>query len=128
VTDLLRDGLGWLEGQRKAHLSSMVTYRRGAFSVEVLATVGATRFEADDGYGIVVEREIRDYLIASADLVLDGEGTLPQRGDEVVEVRGGAAHVYEVMDLGPEKHYRFSDPDGGTLRIHTKLVGTEAAP
>ena len=125
MTDLLRQGMEWLEGQRKAHLSSPVTYRRGALSVEVLATVGATRFEADDGSGIVVEMEARDYLIAAADLVLDGQRTLPERGDQVLEARDGVTHVYEVMDLGPEKHFVTCDPDGRTLRIHTKYVGTE---
>jgi hypothetical protein len=125
MTDLLQQGLAWLEEQRRQHLSRMVTYRRGSSSAEVLATVGATRFEADDGYGIVVEQEMRDYLIASDDLVLDGQKTLPERGDEIVEVMDGVVHVYEVMDLGPQKHYRFSDPDGRTLRIHTKLVATE---
>jgi len=122
VGDLLQHGLNWLEGQRKQHLSRTVTYRRGSLSVEVLATVGATGFEADDGSGIVVEMQVRDYLIASADLVLDGEKTLPERGDEIVEILDDVTHVYEVMDLGPEKHAVACDPDGRTLRIHTKLV------
>ena len=125
MTDVLQQGLGWLEEQRKAHLSRTVTYRRRSSTVAVLATVGATRFEADDGQGIVVEMEACDYLIASGDLVLDGQKTLPERGDEVLETRDGVRHVYEVMDLGPEKHYRFCDPDGRTLRIHTKYVGME---
>ena len=125
MTDLLQQGLDWLEGQRKAHLSRTVTYRRGAASVEVPATVGATRFESDDGSGMVVEMESRDYLIASADLVLDGQQVQPERGDQVLETRDGATHVYEVMDLGPEKHFVTCDPDGRTLRVHTKHVGTE---
>jgi hypothetical protein len=122
VSDLIQHGLDWLEGQRKEHLSRAVTYRRGSLSVEVLATVGATGFEADDGSGIVVEMEARDYLIAASDLVLDGEKTLPERGDEIVEIVDGVTRVYEVMDLGPEKHAVACDPDGRTLRIHTKLV------
>ena len=125
MTDMLQQGLGWLEEQRKAHLSRTVTYRRGSSSVEVLATVGATQFEADDGSGIVVEMEARDYLIASADLVLDDQQVLPARGDEILEEQDGVMQVYEVMDLGPEKHFVTCDPDGRTLRIHTKLVGTE---
>ena len=49
MTDLLENGLDWLEEQRKAHMTKTVTYRRGASTVEVAATVGATRFEVDDG-------------------------------------------------------------------------------
>ena len=33
--------------------------------------------------------------------------------------------VYEVMAPGTEPPCRYSDPHGVTLRIHTKLVGTE---
>jgi len=126
VAGFLQQGLDWLEEQRKAHLSRTVTYRRGASTVEVLATVGATRFEADDGSGMVIEMESRDYLIAAADLVLDGQQVQPERGDQVLETRDGVTHVYEVMDLGPEKHFVTCDPDGRTLRIHTKFTGTEA--
>jgi len=126
VADLLQQGLGWLEEQRRAHLSRTVTYRRGSSTVDVLATVGATRFEADDGSGMVVEMESRDYLIAAVDLVFDGQQVLPERGDQVLETRDGVTHVYEVMDLGPEKHFVTCDPNGRTLRIHTKFVGTEA--
>jgi len=125
VTDLLQQGLDWLEEQRRTHLSRNVTYRRGSSTAQVLATVGATRFEADDGSGIVVEMEARDYLIAAADLVLDSAQVLPERGDEIVEVRDGINYVYEVMDLGSEKHFVTCDPAGRTLRIHTKHVGSQ---
>jgi hypothetical protein len=47
-----------------------LTYRRGSASVENLATVGATRFEAGDGSGMAVEIKARDYLIASAEPVV----------------------------------------------------------
>ena len=124
MSDLLQEGLDWLEEQRREHLSRSVTYRRGSSTVDVLATAGATRFEVDDGYGLVIEQEMRDYLIATADLVLDGEQTLPERGDEILEERDGVTYVYEVMELGAEQHYRFCDPAGKTLRIHTKHVET----
>jgi len=125
MSDLLQDGLDWLEEQRKAHLSRTVTYRRGADSVELLATVGATRYEVDDGYGVVVEQEMRDYIVAAADLVLGGQRTLPERGDEIVEIRDGQAYVYEVQDLGAERHYALCDPSGRTLRIHTRQIAVE---
>ena len=124
MSDLLQGGLNWLEEQRREHLSRTVTYRRGAFSAGVLATVGATRFEVDDGYGLVIEQEMRDYLIATADLVLDGEQRLPEHGDEILEEREGITYVYEAMELGVEQHFRFCDPAGKTLRIHTKHVET----
>ena len=56
--------------------------------------------------------------------MLDGAQTLPERGDEILEKRNGVTYVYEVMELGAEQHYRFCDPAGKTLRIHTKHVET----
>jgi len=123
--DLIQRGLDWLEEQRKAHMSRTVTYRRGADSVELLATVGETRTEVDDGYGVVVEQRTRDYIVAAADLTLGGSPTLPERGDEIVEERDGQSYVYEVHDLGSEPHYHFCDPSGKTLRIHTRHVSVE---
>jgi hypothetical protein len=122
VTDLLQQGLDWLEGRRREHLTRTVLYRRGAESFQIPATVAATRYEVDDGYGVVLEQDMRDYIVAAEDLVLGGQVVVPERGDEIVETRDGAGYVYEVMDLGAEKHYRPADPDGSALRIHTKFT------
>ena len=123
--DLLQSGLDWLEGQRRQHMTRTVVYGRGDLTVTVPATVGSTRFENDDGYGLVVEQEMRDYIVAASDLVLDGQAVTPEIGDEVREERGSQTFVYEVMTLGPEPHYRACDPAGNTYRIHTKHVRTE---
>ena len=72
MTDLLERASNWLEEQRRRHASRVVTYARGSRTLDVLATIGKTLFEVDDGYGIVVRYESRDYLIQAADLVLDG--------------------------------------------------------
>jgi len=122
VTDLLQVGSDWLGTMRKAHLSRTVVYQRGDDSVEVLATVGRTVFETADAYGVVEHSESRDFLVAAADLVLDGTVTLPQRGDKILETQDGKTFVYEVMAPGREPHYRFSDAYRRTLRIHTKQV------
>ena len=76
MTDLLESASNWLEDQRTRHATRTVTYRRGALgsggpSVDVLATIGRTEFEVDDGAGALVKVESRDYLILAADLVLD---------------------------------------------------------
>jgi hypothetical protein len=117
--DLLEQAASWLGRMRSAHLSRTVTYSRGGDSVQLTATVGRTEFQVDDGYGVIQTWQSRDYLIAAADLVLGGVTIRPQRGDRITD--GGT--VYEVLAPGKEDVFRFSDPYGVTLRIHTKVVG-----
>jgi hypothetical protein len=126
VADLLSKSSAWLEDQRKKHRTVDVTYRRGVDSVAVKATIGRTLFEQDDGAGVIVRLQVRDYLIDTADLVLAGEPTLPAKGDRIEEIDAGQKHIYEVLPLGGEQHWRYSDPYRRTLRIHTKLIATEA--
>ena len=125
MADLLEAGSNWLQGQRKKHATREVTYRRGVDSVPVQATVGRTLFEQDDGSGAIVRTEVRDYLIDTADLVLAGQPALPERGDRIEETEGGKKFTYEVMPLGTEPHWRYSDPYRKTLRVHSKHIATE---
>jgi hypothetical protein len=128
MTDIIESGLGWLEDQRDIHRTDLVIYKRDAFSVGINATVGRTLFEVDKGRGILEKIESRDFLVLTQDLILDGNQTLPERGDVIRETRGTSTFVYEVMAPGKEPHYRYSDPYRKTLRIHSKLVDTEVAP
>lgn len=125
MSDLLDTGLSWLEDQRKRFLSRTVTYRRGNSTVDVQATIGQTIFRLDDGYGAIVRTESRDFLIATADLVLDSAAVLPERGDKIRETVGDEVFVYEVLAPGDEPHFKYSDPYRRTLRIHTKFNGVE---
>ena len=100
---------------------------RGSQSVDLLATAGKTAFEVDDGYGVLVRYESRDFLILAADLVLDAMPALPQRGDRIRETQGGTTFVYEVTAPGKEPCWRFSDAWRKTLRVHSKQIDTEGA-
>ncbi len=125
MADLLERGSAWLEDQRTRHLTRTVTYERGGKTVDVQATIGRTEFEQADEFGVIHKTESRDYLLLTADLVLEGVQTLPKAGDHVRETDGPATFVYEVMAPGDEPPFRYSDPYRRTLRIHTKHVATE---
>jgi len=125
--DMLEQASNWLEDQRTEHTSRTVTYQRGASTVAMVASIGRTIFDVDNGFGVVERTESRDYLVLSADLVLAGVPVLPERGDRVRETQGTTTYIYEVMAPGKEPHWRYSDPYRKTLRIHTKHVSTEAA-
>lgn len=125
MTDLLQRGLSWLEDQRRSHLAQPITYEQAGQSVEVLATIGQTLFELVDDYGVRQQVQSQDFLVCAADLVIGGQEVLPKRGDRVRHSLGQISRVYEVMAPGKEPHFRFSDPYGRTLRIHTKQIGTQ---
>jgi len=128
MTDLLQQGSEFLEDQRHKHMMRPVTYLRGGESAQVQATVGRTVFEQQDQFGAIQRTETRDYLVRAQDLVLGGAQALPGAGDRVREPSGTAALLYEVMSIGSEPPFRFSDPERTTLRIHTTFIGPEATP
>ena len=127
MADLLQQASDWLETKRTQYATRAVCYVRGGQSADVSATVGKTTFEVDDGYGVLVRHESRDYLVLAADLKFGEIPTLPQRGDLVRETQGGQVFVYEVTAPGNEPCWRYSDPYRKTLRIHSKQIDTEAA-
>lgn len=123
MADLLANAATWLAQQRTKHLSQPVLYRRDSESVTVFATIGKTEFEIDDEFGVVQRIESRDFLILTADLVLAGVVSLPQRGDIIEEMSGRETLQYEVTAPGKEPCWRYSDLHRQTLRIHTKFMG-----
>jgi len=128
MTNLLEQGSNWLEEKRVQHCSSPVSYHRDDQSVQVLASIGRTVFKTVSEFGVVERIVSRDFLIQADELVIDGQVTLPIRGDFIKETVGAELHVYEVMAPAKEPEWRYSDPYRKTLRIHTKFVETESAP
>lgn len=127
MTDMLRDGQAWLAEKLKTHASRLVTYQRDDAEAELPATIGRSFYEQDDGEGIVTRSQVRDFLIDTADLLLSPIGSLPKRGDWILESEDGTTFTYEVMSLGGEPAWRYCDPFRLKLRIHTKLIDTEEA-
>jgi len=126
VANLFETGATWLADQLKTHASTEVIYVRGGDQVPVKATIGKTEFEIDDGSGVVVRIQSRDFLVHTVDLVLGGTETLPVAGDLIREVQGANTFVYEVVAPGNEPHFRYSDPFRKLLRVHSKHVATES--
>ena len=109
-----------------AHVATEVVYRHGVENVALRASIGRTLLKLDDGLGGVrMEWTGRDYLIRTADLVLGGSPTLPQRGDQIREDVGNSTLVYEVLAPGNEPPWCYADPHRQIFRIHTKQTATE---
>ena len=127
MADILQAGQQWLADQLKEHASHEVVYQRDTQEFAVQATIGRTLMKLDDGYGGVrMEWTDRDFLIQAADLVQGAVAVTPERGDRIRETVGANTSVFEVMAYGGEPPWRFSDPFGTLLRIHTKFIGIES--
>jgi len=116
MTDLLRQGAQWLEQQRTAFCSSPVAYHRPPEVYAVNATFGKTDVELADEAGLTIRSSVWDFLILAEDLNFE-----PEPGD-VIAADG---RRYEVMNVGGEGCWRWSDPFRQTYRIHTKDIGAD---
>jgi hypothetical protein len=125
MADMLQAGTAWLAGKLRQHVSRQVVYERGTDSVVVQATPGKTEFEQTDAQGFKTVSEVRDWLIPATELVLADVLTLPERGDRIRETEGDVVHVYEVVPVGGEPPYRFTDPYRTLLRVHVREIDTE---
>jgi hypothetical protein len=122
MADLFQKASDWLEEMRVRHASRPVIYLRNGVSIVVSTTIGKTVFTIDEGVGVGIQYEARDFLVLAAELVINGQVTLPQRGDRIQEPHGEEVIEYEVLAPGKEPCFRYSDPFRKTLRIHTKQV------
>lgn len=124
--NMLADGAAWLDDQRRTHLTTLVTYRRGATELVVPATIGMTTFEQQDSDGIVTRFQSRDFIITAADIADLGE---PVVGDEIDEVHSGTQYTNEVMAVAGGPAWRWADAYREAIRVHTKQTRqVSAAP
>jgi hypothetical protein len=122
MTDVLQKGQEWLASKLTQHASRQVVYRRGELGATLQATIGRSMYDQDDGEGIVTRSQVRDFLIDTYALLSSIIGTLPRRGDTIVEIDGEHTFIFEVMALGGDPPWRYSDPFRLKLRIHTKQI------
>jgi hypothetical protein len=125
MVDMLAQAASWLSGVRKANMTTVVTYTRPGTppaSVSVSATIGATTFQIENEYGMLVQFTSRDFLITASDLVLGSSVVQPKPGDTVSETAPSGTVVYQVLGPGKEPCWRWSDPYRNTIRVHTKQV------
>ena len=95
-------------------LATDVVYRRGGLAVAVKAVVGRTWTRSTNEYGEWVKTPMRDYIVPEGQFAF-----FPEPGDLVED--GGS--TYEVLALGSEPCWRWSDPCRTAMRIHTKEIG-----
>lgn len=116
MTDMLSSGMAWLDAKRSAHLSTSVVCRRsGEDDTAVMATLGRTWYDTEDGFGHTTQAFATDFVIGAAAWP---HGDEPVPGDRMIV--GGV--VYEVLALEGQGAWRYCDAHRVMIRIHTKEV------
>lgn len=115
---MLSDGMAWLDGERRSHMSDWVSYQRGAVTHPTRATPSRSAFEVQDANGVIERWESRDFVISIIDLPF----ATPERGDRITETHGAVVLTYEVMAPRGMPVWQW-DAFRTAVRIHTKLVG-----
>jgi len=114
MADLLQTGVTYLLAALSSHASREVTYRRGATSATINATLGTSAFEQQQSDGSVMRFESRDYILSTP--TVSATIGLPQVGDYIDDgdIR------YEVLPVTTQQSFKYLDPFRLGLRIHTK--------
>ncbi|MEO0966547.1 MAG: hypothetical protein AAFY08_15705 [Planctomycetota bacterium] len=120
------NSIGTVLSSIRAVAGESVTVTRGASPTPgVNAVRGDAAASAQRrGDGDVVENAT-DWLVAAADYAVDGQVTLPRRGDTITDAGG---HVYEVRPNAGGAAFRYSDSGHTQLRISTRLVDRGVTP
>lgn len=121
MPDMLAAGAAWLSDRLRASAAATVAYVRGVNTATVLATIGQSRFESQDGNGVIEQWESRDFIIKTEELPY-GE---PQRGDRIYEQLGGVATIYEVAAPRGVPLFHYGDAFQTCVRVHAKRVDAD---
>lgn len=126
--NILEEGSSWLADQMDENVSSPIVYVRGSLRCPLDASFGRTQFEVTDQAGMLHTVDSHDFILRSSAMLFEGEAFVPKAFDEIHVVRGGTSHRYVVVQYGntmdPTEHfYRWCDPYGMQIRVHTRYEG-----
>ena len=131
MSNMIQNGLAWLETQRVAHAAEAVVYSRGAAELTVHGTAGRTKGELTTHEGLTLEADLADWIIAAAELagLVDPAGE-PAEGDEIVQTVGETSVTWQVAC--PDEGLPAFEWEPGRLcyRIHCQeiVASPERAP
>ena len=128
--DMMSRGMAWLGRMRLRHCSVPVIYERAGDTeaetrrFQVMAALGRPGAEAETSVeSLRIDTDDIDFLIAAADLALDGVPFEPGRDDRIILAANGQTHVYDLLPRGGDPPWRWSDPQKTTRRIHGRRGG-----
>ena len=122
MSSLLRRAVAFVNTVRDIHLADTGTYARGNHSAPLQGTPGKTSQETVGQNGALVEVSSLHWFFTAAELVLNGQRTVPQRGDRWTVTVGGQQQVWEVYQPDGLSQCYSADATGQQLRVPMKQV------
>lgn len=118
--NMMARGAAMVRRKLNRHASHAVTYTDGdSVSIQVVASIGIVEVASSDSEGFVVRSRMRDFLVDVAYMVADEVPLVPTPGWLLID-RG---HQYQIIPIGDEPCWRWSDLDHLRYRIHTHYEG-----
>lgn len=103
-----------------------VLYGDGTHSVELTALFGRRNYQVQDSSGALIWFSSHDVLLVADALILNGSRVEPRRGHTITRILGDRRHTFLVhFPDATQPPWRWSDPGGEILRIHTTLLSDE---
>lgn len=122
---VLSSAESWLASMRSSYLSKQVALIRGANTTsDVSAMHGSSLVDVQQSDGLIVKTKTVDFIIPVSQYVFDGITEEPANGDRI-ELSDG--RIFEAMDLGGEKCWRWHTRSATHYRIHCKCVNSTIA-
>lgn len=90
------------------------------------ATPGELRIESFTEGQQTVVANVRDWLGAPGQWLVSGAAVEPERGDLIYWTSDDREYCYEVMPAGGDDSMAPSGRFENRMRVHTKLIGSEA--
>lgn len=126
MADMLSEALDWHRDMLGTNASQTVTYRRGEFESEISVTFGSRNASEEYHANTVrVGVQIRDFIIAPENLILDGAVMEPMDGDEVEVVDGETTLTYRVLGLSEGPAWEWDNDYRKLMVVHAKLMCEE---
>ena len=109
----LSDGIAWHESKRHEFMTEAVVYNHAGTEYELNATIGRSESEAIDADGVAFIFQVTDFMIRNQDIDF-----VPVVGDFIIY----NSRKFELLPIGTEGVWRWSDSFNLTRRVHTKEV------
>ena len=121
MSNILSNGLQWLQTQLETHASLAVEYRRVNTEdwIEIpAAVIGRSQNQVETNTGLMVNSNFRDFIVRPS-FFKQFDPPCPLRNDSVRYEIDGVEMLFRVNSDGVASHYEEIDGFGVAIRIHT---------